>query len=113
MFSVVIPAYNCEKTIECVIESVLSQTAFDLIDEVVIINDGSTDGTENIIKNLIENKKLGDLIHYVYQENHGVSYTRNKGIELAKAEWIALLDSDDIWLSNKIERQAEVINKIP
>ena len=108
MFSVVIPAYNCEKTIERVLDSVMAQTRFDLITEIIVINDGSTDNTDAIIKDYIK-RKQGNKINYIIQENHGVSYTRNKGIRIAEGEWIALLDSDDIWNPVKIERQYEVI----
>lgn len=112
MFSVVIPAYNCEKTIIQTLESVANQTRIDLIEEIIIINDGSSDSTENVIhKYIADNKNL--TIRYYKQDNHGVSYTRNKAINLANAEWIALLDSDDIWLSNKIERQYENIMDNP
>lgn len=108
MFSVVIPAYNCENTICTVLDSVKNQTRFDLIEEIIIVNDGSTDKTEQIIKQYIENNpKLP--VNYIKQDNKGVSYTRNAGIKRAKGEWIALLDSDDIWLPNKIERQYEQV----
>jgi len=110
MFSVVIPAYNCEGTIERVLDSVVLQTRVDLIDEVIIINDGSTDHTGQIIKEYIEQH---DSIAFKYdvQENRGVSATRNKAIRMAKGEWIALLDADDLWLPVKLERQATIINE--
>ena len=110
MFSVVIPAYNCEMTICDVLLSVLNQTRFDLIEEIIIINDGSTDNTDDIIHNFIM-QHLETEIRYYTQKNRGVSYTRNKGILLARAKWIALLDSDDLWKKNKIERQYECIIK--
>lgn len=110
MFSVVIPAYNCAETIEKVLDSVLNQTRFDLIDEIIIINDGSIDNTEEVIQNYIRLKKC-NVVKYIAQKNHGVSYTRNKGIRLATGKWIALLDSDDLWKKNKIQRQYEVIKK--
>ena len=112
MFSVVIPAFNCEQTICDVLNSVANQTRLDLIDEIIIINDGSSDGTESTIKKYIsENPEL--RIKYVPQENHGVAFTRNKGIKMATSDWIALLDSDDVWFPNKIERQYAVISKNP
>lgn len=110
MFSVVIPAYNCEKTIERVLTSVENQTRLDLIDEIIVINDGSTDQTDKVIRNYMENHKSMPII-YETQKNNGASYTRNRGIRMAKAQWIALLDSDDIWLPEKIERQACVIKR--
>lgn len=108
MFSVVIPAYNCERTITESLNSVIEQTRIDLIEEIIIVNDGSTDNTEKIIKDYIDGHKEFD-IRYISQSNKGVSAARNIGIRLAKGEWIALLDSDDVWMRNKIERQAEVI----
>lgn len=112
MFSVIIPAYNCEKTIERVIDSVKNQTRFDLIEEVIIINDGSTDQTDEVIQNYMMNNVNLNII-YEYQKNVGVSKTRNRAIKMAKADWIALLDSDDIWLPNKIELQAKILRDNP
>lgn len=108
LFSVVLPAYNCEKTIYQVLESIKNQTRFDLISEIIIINDGSIDCTGTIIQSYMkENPQIN--IKYIEQTNHGVSYSRNIGILAANDEWIALIDSDDIWLENKIERQAYII----
>lgn len=112
MFSVVIPAYNCENTICTVLDSVKNQTRIDLIEEIIIVNDGSTDNTEQIIKQYIENNP-NIPINYIKQENKGVSYTRNAGIRKSKSDWIALLDSDDVWLPNKIEQQYEQVRKNP
>ena len=110
MFSVVIPAYNCEKTIYDSLDSVISQTRVDLIDEIIIINDGSLDNTKRIIEDYIADHSNFNFV-YINQDNKGVSATRNEGIRRAKGEWIALLDSDDIWLKEKIERQYEEIAK--
>jgi len=110
MFSVVIPAYNCADTITEVLDSVVNQTRFDLIDEIIIINDGSRDNSDEVITGYCD--KHNDIrISYIKQDNHGVSYTRNRGIKAAKGGWIALLDSDDIWLPNKIERQCSILQK--
>lgn len=108
MFSVIIPAYNCEGTITETLNSVLNQTRIDLIEEIIIVNDGSSDNTEAVVQQYISTHKE-TYIKLFNQDNLGVSAARNKGIKMANAEWIALLDSDDIWLNNKIERQAEVI----
>lgn len=108
MFSVIIPAYNCEDTISMSLDSVLQQTRKDLIEEVLVINDGSKDGTEDVISKYIETHS--DInISLINQENHGCSYARNVGIKRAKGTWIALLDSDDVWKPNKLERQAEIL----
>lgn len=112
MFSVIIPAYDCEGTIEKVLDSVRNQTRLDLVEEIIIINDGSEDNTEMVIKDYMSH--YPELpIQYYSQSNHGVSYARNRAIKLAKADWIALLDSDDIWLSQKLERQYDVVQKTP
>lgn len=110
MFSVIIPAFNCENTIVKVLDSVKNQTRFDLIDEIIVINDGSTDRTKKVILDYIQNNPQV-CIQYREQKNKGVSYTRNRGIKEAESEWIALLDADDLWLPNKIERQAGCIKE--
>ncbi|MET3557542.1 glycosyltransferase involved in cell wall biosynthesis [Streptococcus rupicaprae] len=112
MFSVVIPAYNCQETIEMTLDSVRQQTRLDLIQEIIIINDGSSDGSEAVLKAYMSRYPTLP-IQYHHQSNHGVSYTRNKAIKMAKADWIALLDSDDLWMPQKLERQYDVIQKTP
>lgn len=110
MFSVIIPVYNSALTIVKVLDSVFNQTRLDLIDEIIIVNDGSTDESENIIKAYANNRLKPDII-IVNQSNKGVSAARNAGILHAKGEWIALLDSDDCWVPEKIERQYECLIK--
>lgn len=108
MFSVVIPAYNCEKTIRVALESVIKQTAILTVDEIIIINDGSRDQTEKEIQTFIsEHSEV--KIYYERQDNHGVSYTRNKAIKMAQGDWIALLDSDDAWKEDKLQKQYEIL----
>jgi glycosyltransferase involved in cell wall biosynthesis len=80
--TVVIPLYNKRDFIERALDSVLKQTV--LPDEIIVINDGSTDGSDKIVEQL--NHSLIALIH---QKNSGVSAARNKGIDLAKNKWIA------------------------
>lgn len=108
MFSVIIPTYNNEDTITEAINSVLNQSAYNLIEEILVIDDGSTDNTRYVVKKF---EKNNNKIRYIYKENGGAASARNLGIKEAKADWIALLDGDDIWLPNKIERQWEVLNK--
>ena len=112
MFSVVIPVYNCEKTIIPAIESVLSQTRLDSVEEILIVNDGSTDATDAVIRQFLT-KATPCPIRYFSQSNHGVSYSRNFAIRKAKAPWIALLDADDRWRVNKLERQIAAIEAEP
>lgn len=90
--SVIIPAFNAEKTIEKCVDSVVSQTYGDL--EVVVVDDGSKDGSFELIQKLAAS---GDRIKYYHKENGGVSSARNIGLEHARGEWILFLDSDD-WL---------------
>ena len=85
-----------------VIQSVLDQTLQP--SEIIVIDDGSTDHTASIIKSFAE-------VQYIYQKNQGVSHARNNGIDIAQYEWIAFLDSDDLWLPNKLERQFEALTK--
>jgi len=93
--SVIIPTYNRADFICDAIDSVLAQTYKDY--EIIVVDDGSTDNTKEVLK------KYDGKIRYFYKENMGVSAARNKGIKEAKGEYIAFLDSDDIWLTNNLE----------
>lgn len=107
-FSIVIPTYNRRDLLEKCVNSVLNQTFTDF--EIIVIDDGSKDGTGEFIASL-ETRKIN--LKYRYHKNHGVSFSRNKGIKVAKGKWIAFLDSDDWWKPTKLERIAEYINKYP
>ena len=108
--SVVIPMYNAEKTILNVLDSVKNQTF--LPHEIVIVNDGSTDRSLQIVqKYKEENKKIP--IQLIDKKNGGVSSARNLGMKVAQGDWIALLDSDDEWKNNKLERQKQILNENP
>lgn len=96
--SVIIPTFNREQFILRAINSVLEQTY--LVDEIIIVDDGSTDNTYEIIKELQTKHKN---IIYIKQANHGVSKARNSGIKNAKNSWVAFLDSDDTWHKDKIQ----------
>ncbi len=93
--SVVIPVYNAEKYIAQTIESALNQSLND--HEVIVINDGSTDGSE------AEIAKYEDSITYIPQSNAGVSLARNAGILAAKGDYVAFLDQDDLFLPTKLK----------
>ena len=93
MISVVIPAYNAESTIVDCINSVLRQTRVDLVDEILVVDDGSLDNTVKYIRDEIDS----NIVRIISKENGGVSTARNAGIKNAKGKWIALLDSDDVW----------------
>ena len=94
--SVIIPTYNRYELLKRAIQSILNQTYS--VDEIMVIDDGSTDNTKDIQKDFPE-------IIYIYQENQGVSCARNIGIQRAKNEWIAFLDSDDEWHPEKLQKQ--------
>ena len=96
MISVVIPLYNKERYIERAVYSVLSQTFQQF--EIVIVNDGSTDGSVSVIERM-----NNPLIRLIHQKNGGVSAARNRGIEEARFEYIAFLDADDEWKENHLE----------
>lgn len=106
--SIVIPAYNASEYLAETIESVLSQTFTDF--ELLIINDGSTDNTAEIV-NIYSEKD--NRIKLFSQQNQGVSFARNTGIKIAKGEYIAFLDSDDKWLPNKLAVHMEHFHKTP
>ncbi|HEX2973900.1 MAG TPA: glycosyltransferase family 2 protein [Tepidisphaeraceae bacterium] len=102
--SAIIPVYNREWTIARAIESVLAQSM--RVSEIIVVDDGSTDGTASIVQH-----QYGKYVKYIHTENHGVSQARLAGVEAARCEWIAFLDSDDEWIRNKTEVQAEVASR--
>lgn len=97
--SVVMIAYNAEKYIKDAIDSVLGQTMADF--ELIIVNDCSTDSTEKIIKSYTDER----IRYFKNKENLKISKTRNFGVSQAKADLVAFIDSDDVWLANKLEKQ--------
>jgi glycosyltransferase involved in cell wall biosynthesis len=104
--SVIIPTYNRKDYLKEALDSVFSQS-FKYF-EVIIIDDGSNDGTSELIQ-----EKYGSSIKYFWQENQGESTARNRGLEMAQGEYIALLDSDDRWLKEKLEKQIIYLNENP
>lgn len=104
--SVIIPTFNrCHYLIEAV-DSVLAQTYENI--EVIVIDDGSTDGTNETLKD-----RYGEKIIYFWQENRGESVARNLGVSIAKGEYIAFVDSDDLWLPGKLSRQMSILRNDP
>jgi glycosyltransferase involved in cell wall biosynthesis len=103
--SVIIPTYNRKNRLIKTINSVLAQDYKNY--EIIIIDDGSTDGTANFIKEIFPQVVL------LEQENQGVSAARNLGIKAAQGNWIAFLDSDDLWHSNKLSQQINHLKKNP
>ena len=103
--SVVIPAYNAAEHITRAIDSVLAQTR--RADEIIVIDDGSADNTADIVK------RYGAELKYIYQDNAGAGQARNAGIDAAKSEWIAFLDADDEWLTDKLQLQTDYLARHP
>ena len=106
MISVVIPLYNKADTIARTLESVFAQTYKDY--EIVIVDDGSTDGSTAIVESINDSR-----IRLIHQKNAGVSAARNKGIDEARGEYIALLDGDDEWKPQYLQTQAKLIKSFP
>lgn len=104
LISIIMAAYNTEKTIEQAINSVLSQTYTNF--ELLVVNDCSTDRTAELVKSIAAKDSRVRLISNV--KNSGVSYTRKHGLEEAKGSWIAILDSDDAWAPKKLEKQIDL-----
>ena len=106
LFSIVIPVYNSAKTIRECLESIVTQSFPDF--EVIIVNDGSTDETEKIVKSFSENDSRIKLYGF---PNSGVSETRRRGISFSTGEYILQVDSDDTINSELLDRLAQVICK--
>lgn len=107
LVSVIMPAYNAEKTIQSAINSVIAQTFGDF--ELIIIDDCSKDGTFEIISSF--QSKDERIVPLRNEQNSGAAATRNRGVSAARGEWIAFLDSDDIWRKDKLEKQMECLSK--
>jgi glycosyltransferase involved in cell wall biosynthesis len=107
MISVITPVFNGENYIAETIESVIAQTYTDW--EYIIVDDGSTDGTPSLVKKYLND----DRIKYIRKANSGCSSARNRGIENAKGEYIAVLDADDVFYPQKLEMQLEYMEKNP
>lgn len=106
LFSVVIPLYNKEKSIEKTIQTVLDQTFHDF--EIIVVNDGSTDNSRNIVK------RIGDSrIVLIDEKNSGVASARNTGIRSAKGKYICFLDADDLWEADFLETVITLFQEFP
>ncbi len=103
--SVIIPSYNRAHTLSRALDSALAQTR--RADEIILVDDGSTDDTEQLIK------QNYPQVSYLKQENRGVSAARNQAIKQARGDWLALLDSDDAWLPEKLEKQLSLLAQQP
>ena len=106
MISVVIPTHNRKSTIKRAIDSVTSQTLKDI--EIIVVSDGSTDGTNELVQGLSSTDNRIKLISYPHAK--GGNYARNTGAKLAVSDYIAFLDDDDEWLPEKLEKQLSVFS---
>lgn len=109
--TVIIPAYNAESFIIDALESVSSQTL--MPSEVIVVNDGSTDQTADVIAKWIASHPVKFAFNVIQQANQGLPVARNVGIANATAEWIALLDADDIWEACHLQVLNDAIMQIP
>lgn len=109
LFSIIIPLYNKQDSIKATLQSVLAQTYIDY--EVVIIDDGSTDNSARVAEELT--CQLGKNARIIRKDNKGVCSARNRGIQEAKYDYIALLDGDDIWHKDYLTEQVQMIKDFP
>ena len=105
LVSAIIPVYNGKKFLSDAVDSILKQNYNPI--EIIIVDDGSTDGTAEI-KNGFSNQ-----VQYIYQDNKGPASARNKGITAARGEFVAFLDSDDLWPDNKLNTQTNYLIQNP
>ena len=105
--SIVTPTYNRAQYLPAAVASVLAQTFRDL--ELIIVDDGSVDNTRDVLEPFLSDKR----VHYFYQANKGQSHARNLALEYAKGDFIAFLDSDDLWSVDKLEKQLAVFRANP
>ena len=109
LITVIITCHNEGKFIEQCIRSVFDQTIFNLIYEIIVINDSSTDNSKEILKRL---KKECSILRIIDSNNRSLSKSRNQALSLSSGKFIAILDGDDFWLDSKLEKQFEIIEKL-
>lgn len=113
LVSVIIPVFNAEKSIIDTLDSVYAQTYRPI--EVVVVDDGSTDRTAEIVKNYQVNNTISKTNEvkwiYIYQQNAGPSNARNTGIKVIKGDYIAFLDADDLWINDKLAKQMALFER--
>ncbi|MBI4085296.1 MAG: glycosyltransferase [Candidatus Liptonbacteria bacterium] len=107
LVSILIPAYNAEKYVKAAVDSALGQTYPNI--EVIIVNDGSTDGTAGVVRPYLEDKR----IVYFEQPNGGISKARNKAFELSRGDYITFLDADDIDAPAKVKEEMNFFEANP
>ena len=107
LISIIMAAYNAEKTVEVAIQSVIRQTYENW--ELIVVNDCSKDGTLEIVSNLAKSDRRIRIINNPI--NCGASQTRHNGLMQVRGEWVAILDSDDMWTRDKLEKQISLQEK--
>jgi glycosyltransferase involved in cell wall biosynthesis len=108
--SIIVPTYNRRDVLAFSVDSVLNQT-FSVL-EVIIVDDGSTDGTKEEVEHRLKHDPLWrDHVRFIYQSNQGQSAANNAGISIARGDWLGFNASDDIWLPNKLEMQFRALEK--
>lgn len=106
LVSIIMPSYNTAKYISQSIESVVQQSYTNW--ELIIVDDCSSDGTDDVVNDFL----IDDRVKYFKNDkNYGAALSRNLGLREAKGEWIAFLDSDDVWHKNKLKKQLEFMMK--
>ncbi|MEI9978134.1 MAG: glycosyltransferase family A protein [Edaphobacter sp.] len=106
---VIIPAFNAAKYLPAAIESVISQTFEDW--QILLVDDGSTDNTAEVVAPFLD--RLGSKIRFIKQNNRGVSAARNTAIQASTAEFLALLDADDLWLPCRLSESLKILAERP
>ena len=107
LVSIIMPAYNCEDFIGISIDSIINQTYSNW--EVIIVDDFSTDNTVQIVQDKMTNEPR--IRFYRFSRNSGAATARNTAIDVAKGKYIAFLDSDDVWVPTKLEKQIDFMEK--
>jgi hypothetical protein len=107
LVSLVVPSYNVEQYVAEAIDSALAQTYRPL--EIVVVDDGSTDSTADVVHAYLGHPE----VVYVHQENRGLAGARNRGIAEARGDVIGLLDADDVWMPQKVERAVAYLGEHP
>lgn len=106
LVSVIMPIYNAEKYLQETLASIFAQEYTDI--EIILVDDCSTDRSAQIIAEL--QKEHSEIIYFRQEKNMGAGAARNKALELARGQYVAFLDSDDVWLPGKINRQIELMH---
>lgn len=111
LVSVVVPTYNRAYTLSKALDSVLKQNHSSW--ELLVVDDGSEDSTQELLKAYLEQNSSSFSIRALYQENQGVSAARNLALRQSRGEWVAFLDSDDEWLPEKLSQQLALAEAQP